>query len=331
MAVAEDLVDGGVRVDLDLRVGRARSTMILLPRNSSRRWRRWTRRREAGQEGRLLERGVAAADDRDLLVAEEEAVAGRAGAHAATAQPGLAVEAEPDRAGARSPRSPTGRGIRRHGPTVGTAVSRSRPARRRRRRSCVPNRSACSPEPGHQVRPLDPLGEARVVLDVAGDHQLAARRRPGQDDRLEVRPGGVDRRGQAGRPGADDDDVRLGPALARSRPSSPPPKPVAGDGGIRRERDRGDAAASGTAPVSPLKSIDSPPNAGPGSDPLPSVGAGVFVVSSVIAEGRSLRAAPGSGCLSSRSYHRTILPGGIGREEPDRSATRPRYGRGAGG
>ena len=36
--------------------------------------------REAGQVGRLLERGVAAADDRDLLVPEEEPVARGAGA-----------------------------------------------------------------------------------------------------------------------------------------------------------------------------------------------------------------------------------------------------------
>ena len=51
--------------------------------------------REAGQVGRLLERGVAAADDRDLPVAEEEPVACRARRHAAAAQAGLAVEAEP--------------------------------------------------------------------------------------------------------------------------------------------------------------------------------------------------------------------------------------------
>ena len=54
-------------------------------------------RREAGQVGRLLEGRVAAADDRDLAVLEEEPVARRAGRHAAAAQPGLAVEPEPQR------------------------------------------------------------------------------------------------------------------------------------------------------------------------------------------------------------------------------------------
>ena len=32
-------------------------------------------------------------------------------------------------------------------------------------------------ERGHQVGALDAVGEARVVLDVAGEHQLAARAR----------------------------------------------------------------------------------------------------------------------------------------------------------
>src|SRR5215208_4240573 len=54
-------------------------------------------RREAGQVARLLERGVAAADHRDLLVAEEEAVAGGAGGNTAAPKPRLAVEPEPHR------------------------------------------------------------------------------------------------------------------------------------------------------------------------------------------------------------------------------------------
>src|SRR3954470_22041022 len=46
---------------------------------------------EAGEEGGLLHRGVATAHDGDVLVAEEEAVTGRAGRHAAAEQPLLVV------------------------------------------------------------------------------------------------------------------------------------------------------------------------------------------------------------------------------------------------
>ena len=52
-------------------------------------------RAEAGQEERLLEGGVAAADDDDRLVAEEGAVAGRAGGDAAPLQALLGLEPEP--------------------------------------------------------------------------------------------------------------------------------------------------------------------------------------------------------------------------------------------
>ena len=67
-------------------------------------------------------------------------------------------------------------------------------------------------ERGHELWTLDAEREARVVLDVARDHQLAAGRGSGDDDWLEVRAGRVDRRGQTGRAGADDDDLRLCPA-----------------------------------------------------------------------------------------------------------------------
>ena len=67
---------------------------------------------------------------------------------------------------------------------------------------------------GHQVGALDAVVEARVVLDVAGQHQLAARRGAGEDDRLEVCPGGIDRGGQPGRAGPDDDDLGLDAAIA---------------------------------------------------------------------------------------------------------------------
>ena len=155
--------------------------------------------REAGQEGRLLERGVAAADDRDLAVAEEEAVAGRAGARRrgrAGASRSRGRATAPTR---RSRRSRTRRGTRCRAPRRGTAGSRSRPGRCRRRRSACrtarPGRGTAAISSG----PWMPVREARVVLDVAGEHQLAAGRGAGEDDRLEVGPGRVDRGGQAGR------------------------------------------------------------------------------------------------------------------------------------
>ena len=75
------------------------------------------------------------------------------------------------------------------------------------------------PEPHHQVRAHDPLGEAGVVLDVGGQHQLAAgligrgRRLALDDERREVGAGGVHGRGQARRTRSDDDDVAHAPGL----------------------------------------------------------------------------------------------------------------------
>ena len=169
--------------------------------------------REAGQVGRLLERGVAAADDGDLAVLEEEAVAGRAGRHAAATQPRLAVEAEPQRRRA---------GGDDHG--LGAVFGAARPDAERplgEVDAVDVDVDEARAEPlglgahrGHQVGALDAVREARVVLDVAGQHQLAAGRGARQHDRLEVGAGGVDRGGQPGRAGADDDDLRVDPVLA---------------------------------------------------------------------------------------------------------------------
>ena len=65
---------------------------------------------------------------------------------------------------------------------------------------------------GHQLGALDALGEARVVLDVARQHQLAARRGAGQHDGLEAGARRVDRGGQPGRAGTDDQQLGVDPA-----------------------------------------------------------------------------------------------------------------------
>ena len=58
----------------------------------------------------------------------------------------------------------------------------------------------------HQPRTLDRIGEARIVLDVGGDHQLAALLQAGDQHRLQHGARRVDRRRVAGRAGADDED-----------------------------------------------------------------------------------------------------------------------------
>ena len=59
----------------------------------------------------------------------------------------------------------------------------------------------------HHLRPHDPLGIAGVVLDVGRVLQLAAPLEALEDERLEIGARGVERRGVAGRPTADDDHV----------------------------------------------------------------------------------------------------------------------------
>src|SRR6185312_5119975 len=52
--------------------------------------------------------------------------------------------------------------------------------------------------------------ETREVFDLGGEHELTAVHMAGEYDRREVRAGGVDGGGQAGRAGADNDDFCMG-------------------------------------------------------------------------------------------------------------------------
>src|SRR5690606_30340641 len=56
----------------------------------------------------------------------------------------------------------------------------------------------------HQLGPLDPVGETRIVLYFGRDHQLATSREALEDDGLEVGAGCIQRGCQAGRAAADD-------------------------------------------------------------------------------------------------------------------------------
>src|SRR5262249_49743813 len=60
----------------------------------------------------------------------------------------------------------------------------------------------------HQLRTQNPLGEARVVLDVGGSHQgTAGRHRTLEHQGIEVGPRRVERSRVTGRSRTDDDDV----------------------------------------------------------------------------------------------------------------------------
>src|SRR5262249_54035438 len=59
----------------------------------------------------------------------------------------------------------------------------------------------------HQLRAEDRVAESRIVLDVAGDGELAARLGAGDEDRLAVGAAGVDPSRMAGGPGPEDQDV----------------------------------------------------------------------------------------------------------------------------
>ena len=61
----------------------------------------------------------------------------------------------------------------------------------------------------HQLRALNALGEAGVVLDLGGDGELAAGLRAVDDERVEFGARRVDGGGQARRAGADDDDLAV--------------------------------------------------------------------------------------------------------------------------
>ena len=70
----------------------------------------------------------------------------------------------------------------------------------------APKRIGLLAELRHELGAEDPVREARVVLDVGGEHELAARADPFDHERVQVCARGVDRRGETGRARSDDDD-----------------------------------------------------------------------------------------------------------------------------
>ena len=162
--------------------------------------------REAADERRLLERRVAAADDRHDLVAEERGVAGRAVRDAAALEPQLRLE--PELPGARAGGDDDGVGS----VLVVPDADAERPLGEVDPRDVVGQELGAEPlglaaEVLHHHRPHDAVGIAGVVLDVGGDHQLAAPVEALDHERVEVRPRRVQRRGVARRAASDDDHV----------------------------------------------------------------------------------------------------------------------------
>ena len=171
--LAEHLVDDRVRDELDLRVGpRAvehdrRGTELVAAVDDVHLL------RELRQEDRLFHRRVSAADDHDVLLLEEGGVADGAVRDAASLERPLGLEPELARARA---------GCDDHRPRpvlVAVHLDGERTLGEVDRRH-VFGQELCAEALGlrtevlHHLRAEDAFGIARVVLDVARDHELAA-------------------------------------------------------------------------------------------------------------------------------------------------------------
>ena len=204
LLVAEHLVDDRVRDDLDL-VVRAdavehdlRRAELVAPVDQR------DPRAEARQEQRLLHRGVAAADDDDRHVAEERAVAGRAGGDAAPLEALLGLEPEPARGRA---------GGDDHGLGEVLVVPDPDPERTLGEidlRDVVGDVLGAEAlrlvaELLHHRRPHHAVRVPRVVLDVARDHQLPAPPEALDHERAQIGARAVQRCGVPRGAAADDD------------------------------------------------------------------------------------------------------------------------------
>ena len=157
----------------------------------------------------LLDGGIAAADDDHVLAAIEETVAGGAGRDAVALERLLRGDAEPFGPGAGRDHERIG-GIER----ATVAFQHERASRQIGLDDMVGDHDRADmlglgAHLLHQPGTLDRRGEARIVLDVGGDHQLAAWLETRDQHRFQHRAGGVDGGRVAGRAGADDDHRRV--------------------------------------------------------------------------------------------------------------------------
>ena len=160
---------------------------------------------DVGKVERFLDGGIAAADDDDRLLAKEESVASRAGRNAEALECVLARQAEPLRLrpGRQNDR------LRSDG-TAAVAADAEGPLPEFERHDGVvfdagADMFGLRAHLLHEPGALDRLGEARIILDVGGDHELTARLEPRQHQRPEKRASRIDGGGVAGRSRTDDD------------------------------------------------------------------------------------------------------------------------------
>ncbi|CDN42677.1 hypothetical protein BN871_BS_00340 [Paenibacillus sp. P22] len=163
--------------------------------------------RKAGEEVGLLHGGISASDHDDLFAAEEEAVASGASADSASDVLLLSGNAEVTRGCA-------GRDDQGFGDKLALAFHLDLERTLRQVDAVDPARTEFSAETlgllahvGHELRTHDAIRESGEVLDFRRRRQLAARLRSFDDERAEVGAGQIDRSGQTGRAGTDDNGL----------------------------------------------------------------------------------------------------------------------------
>jgi hypothetical protein len=160
---------------------------------------------EAREERRLFHGGIAAADDGDVVTAEEIAVARGAGGHAVAHERALRRQSQEPRRSAGGDDD----GLRRV-----LSISRRDD---KRRRGQVYFRDVALDDLGaesqrlrahvrNEVGPHDAVAVPRPVLDQRCEHELTASFQPFNHQRLHVGAGGIQGCGESGRPGPNNDD-----------------------------------------------------------------------------------------------------------------------------
>src|SRR5271154_3418764 len=165
---------------------------------------------DLGEVERLLDRGIAAADDDPLLPPEEKAVAGRESRDTEALEHLFARQAQP-----------LGLGARRQDDRLGRQAASADALNPKGMHGQIERDNVLVLDPRadmlrlgahlfHQPRPFDRGGEAGIVLDIGSDHQLPAGLESGQQQRAQHRSRRVDRGGVARGTGADDDEPFAG-------------------------------------------------------------------------------------------------------------------------
>ena len=173
-----------------------------------------------GQVQRFLDRGVTAADDRDILTLVEKPVAGRARGHALAHERLLGRKAQVPRRGPRGDDQRVARVF------AGVADQAQRPLVELCGMDLVEDDFGFEAlgvllEARHELRPLNAVGIGRPVVDIGGRHELATLRKTGDEHRFQVGACSVYCRGEPRRTGAQDQQAGVsGGHGERSRLSS---------------------------------------------------------------------------------------------------------------